>query len=245
MGKRVIAGGTWWINPAMGAWSFEGGASRIRRSALRAGALVAVVSCGCGNVVIVDETGGSTGTDSFSSGGGGATTTSGMGGAGGSAGEGGVGPGGSGTTTTFGCTGNADCIDDPKGPLCDPETGECVSCLVAASAAADCGVGKWCNPAKGECEIGCTGDEDCPSFDAPLFCDVADHTCKGCSVDTDCPIGTVCVSGQCSPGCSFAAAVPGRVELLWADLRGPVLGGGPLRLLQQCLFPCAVGGDGL
>jgi hypothetical protein len=168
-------------------------------------ALVAAVACGCGNVVTVEGTGGggSAGTTDTSSGGqGGATTTPGNGGTGGT-GEGGSGMGGSGTTTALGCQSDDECLGDPDGPLCDPETGDCVSCIVVQDPALDCGMGLWCDPSKGTCEAGCTGDEDCPSAGAPLFCDLATHVCKGCLVDTDCPIGAICVSDECVPGCNL------------------------------------------
>lgn len=139
--------------------------------------------------------------------------------AGGSAGTGGsAGAGGSGgetssstssatggttgsTTEPFGCQRNADCVEDPAGPICNLETGECVSCLSVEDPAADCGIGAWCHPV-GQCEVGCTGDADCPG--PGTLCDAASHTCVGCLDDGDCPAGSVCEGGQCLPGCNEA-----------------------------------------
>jgi hypothetical protein len=64
---------------------------------------------------------------------------------------------------------------------------------------ADCGAGEWCNPDSGECEPGCDSDDDCQN---QTLCDVDSHTCKGCLIDGDCALGTICVESECVPGCN-------------------------------------------
>src|SRR5690606_4319921 len=49
------------------------------------------------------------------------------------------------------------------------------------------------------CQPGCADDTDCT---APQTCDLADHTCKGCSSDAGCPLGSVCEAGACVAGCN-------------------------------------------
>ncbi len=63
----------------------------------------------------------------------------------------------------------------------------------------ECAEGEWCNAESGECEPGCTGDEDCAN---QTLCDLDSHTCKGCLIDGDCALGTICAEGECVPGCS-------------------------------------------
>ena len=166
-----------------------------------------LVACGCEHVVTIDETGGgsttstSTATSMSSGGAGGIEPTGGNAGAGGT---GGIGPGGSGGTTAAGCQSNADCVGAPLGPICNVETGDCVSCLVVADPALDCGIGSWCDGAEGQCKIGCTGEVDCAFSPTPLVCDLDAHTCKGCLSDGDCPAGAICdPSGDCVPGCNL------------------------------------------
>lgn len=144
-----------------------------------------------------------TGGVSFGDGGANATTTSG--------GSGGAATGGStGTTTSSstssstptGCQTNADCVNDAHGPICDGATGLCVGCIPVDNPVLDCGIGAWCVPGVGQCQAGCTADEDCPAMGAPLVCDLGSHACVGCVADDHCPVGSICVGGSCLPGCS-------------------------------------------
>ncbi len=143
---------------------------------------------------------------------GGSTNTGGSGGAGAEGGatttsEGGGGEGGATTTSTTGteapgCQNNTECVNSPTGPICNTDSGLCVSCIPSDNAAADCGVGSWCVPSSGQCEAGCTSDVDCPSADGSLVCDLEKHVCVGCIGDDNCPLGSICLNQQCLPGCS-------------------------------------------
>jgi len=106
------------------------------------------------------------------------------------------------SSTMTGCQTNADCVSDPSGAICDGATGLCVGCIPVANPVLDCGIGAWCVPGVGQCQSGCTADEDCPAMGAPLVCDLASHTCVGCVTDDHCPVGSICVGGSCLPGCS-------------------------------------------
>lgn len=169
---------------------------RWRRGIDAAGLAAVLIVClgGCkGSVVPEDGAAGSTGT----AGAGGATmsTASGAGGTGGSqAGAGGTG----GVTGPAGCTSDADCFEDPNGPLCDFQTGTCVSCIPVDPPEEDCGIGQWCNQEIGQCAAGCSGDPDCPPGQ---LCDLGQHACVQCVTDAECAPGSVCISGQCTPGC--------------------------------------------
>ena len=64
---------------------------------------------------------------------------------------------------------------------------------------ADCVMGQHCNVDTGLCEPGCNDDTDC--MDATL-CDVEAKVCKGCLIDGNCGLGTVCEAGVCVAGCN-------------------------------------------
>ncbi|MCB9567339.1 MAG: choice-of-anchor L domain-containing protein [Myxococcales bacterium] len=64
---------------------------------------------------------------------------------------------------------------------------------------ADCPNGQFCNAMSGMCEPGCNEDADCM---APTVCDLESNTCKGCVVDGNCALGTICVESECVPGCN-------------------------------------------
>lgn len=157
----------------------------------------------------------SDGGGSSSGGAGGSTGTAGSGAGGATATGGATSTGGDTTTTTTptptGCQTNADCANDPAGPICNGDTGECVGCIPVADPAVDCGVGSWCVPNVGQCQGGCTGDVDCPQSGTPLVCDLDTHTCVGCVNDDACPAGTICIGQACIPGCSPThACQPGQ-----------------------------------
>ncbi|HEY0138019.1 MAG TPA: choice-of-anchor L domain-containing protein [Nannocystis sp.] len=64
---------------------------------------------------------------------------------------------------------------------------------------AECPMGQFCNMQSGLCEPGCNDDTDCN--DATL-CDVGEKVCKGCLIDGNCGLGTVCEGGTCVAGCN-------------------------------------------
>jgi len=101
-----------------------------------------------------------------------------------------------GDTGPAGCTGNADCADDPGGEICDPMTGACVGCTVDDD---PCGEGTYCDPVEQDCVPGCVDDADCGG---DLVCNTDTNLCEGCVEDADCPLGTLCESGTCEPGCN-------------------------------------------
>jgi hypothetical protein len=99
------------------------------------------------------------------------------------------------------CVMDADCVNDPKGKVCDPQTGNCVACLPTNDV---CVKSEYCDPATNTCKAGCSNDADCDSGGpVPLHCDLTTNSCAGCLNDTDCPLGNVCAVNQvCIPGCS-------------------------------------------
>ncbi|MEP7122275.1 MAG: choice-of-anchor L domain-containing protein [Byssovorax sp.] len=168
-----------------------------RWAAMIAPVLAAVIaaSCGGGGTTTSTATGGkSTGTTG--SGGGGGANVGGSGGAtsstGSSASTGIVDPS---------CVMDADCVNDPKGKVCDPQTGQCVACLPTNDV---CAKSEFCDPATNTCKPGCSNDADCDSGGpVMLHCDLTTNSCAGCLNDSDCPPGNVCAPNQvCVPGCS-------------------------------------------
>ncbi len=108
----------------------------------------------------------------------------------------------SGDSGPGGCTGNADCADDPGGPVCDPASGTCVACTADDD---PCTAGNYCNDADHTCVPGCANDDDC---EGDLTCNVATHGCEGCTMDSECAAGFVCDTGACVPGCNDQQACP-------------------------------------
>ncbi len=88
------------------------------------------------------------------------------------------------STTTGPDTTTTDTTGEPPPPMCTD---------------ADCAVGQFCNMGTGLCEPGCNDDDDCMN---QTVCDVGSNTCKGCIVDANCGLGTVCEDGSCVPGCT-------------------------------------------
>ena len=165
-----------------------------KRSLAALAAVASLILAACGD----------TGGGSANAGGGGTTTTT-----AGSGGESSGGTGGATASTTSsssstdtGCHTNADCVNDPAGPICDGSTGACVGCIPSNDPALDCGVGAWCVPNVQQCQAGCSGDQDCPPNGQPLVCDLASHACVGCTSDNNCPAGSICIGGSCLPGCT-------------------------------------------
>lgn len=109
------------------------------------------------------------------------------------------------------CTSNASCVPMPATPYCDTSTGKCVACLTANDT---CPTGQYCAAATLTCEPGCKGDPDCVQADAGstdagnMTCDLQTHQCMGCTVDTQCPLGTVCTTPTCVPGCTVQHGCP-------------------------------------
>jgi Cys-rich repeat protein len=168
--------------------------------ALIAPMLAAVIAASCGS----DTSGGTTTGETSSSSG-----TGGAGGAGGattSSSSSSSSATGTGTSTSTGnvepsCVKDADCVNDAKGKVCDPQTGQCVACLPTNDV---CGQSEYCDPATNTCKPGCSNDADCMSGGSvALHCDLTTNSCAGCLNDSDCPAGNVCAANQtCNPGCS-------------------------------------------
>jgi hypothetical protein len=157
-----------------------------------------LAACGpnTGSGTTLTSTGGTAGQGGQSSGG--------SGGSGGGATTSTSSTGGTGGVEPTGCQSNTDCEMDPKGPICNSDTGLCVSCIPVVDPVVDCGVGSWCNTNSFVCEVGCTGDGDCPTppGGSPLVCDLEKHACVGCLDDAGCLPGSICVSQVCIAGCS-------------------------------------------
>jgi hypothetical protein len=100
-------------------------------------------------------------------------------------------PSGTDTTATTDPSGT-DTTDTDTGSTTEPPPPPCVE--------ADCvNMGEYCSADTGKCEPGCNDDSDCGGM---TFCDTQEHTCKGCVIDGNCPLGTVCEAGTCVPGCN-------------------------------------------
>ena len=95
------------------------------------------------------------------------------------------------TTTTAGDTSTSDVSGTDGSSSGGPPPPMCTE--------AECPMGQFCNMQSGLCEPGCNDDTDCN--DATL-CDVGEKVCKGCLIDGNCGLGTVCEGGSCVPGCN-------------------------------------------
>lgn len=157
--------------------------------------------------------GGSAGTGATSGAGGiagtggtaGSAGTAGSGGAGGSTGGTG-GNAGSGGTTNL-CTTDADCVDNPGGPICQTGTGLCVPCLPSNDV---CPAGQYCESSTLHCVSGCTDDTDCAGLTP--HCRAVTHVCLECVVDGHCAPGEICSSGLCTTGCSAEQPCPDSAD---------------------------------
>ena len=130
--------------------------------------------------------------------------TSGTNGSGGNGGTGGV--------ANPKCAGDADCVNDPKGKVCDTATGTCAECTKTSDG---CAQGQYCDPATDSCKVGCTDNTDCMTAGNPdVLCDTTTNTCAGCLVDGDCPFGSVCSTGTktCIAGCTDTQKCQGTLS---------------------------------
>ncbi|WAS92489.1 choice-of-anchor L domain-containing protein [Nannocystis punicea] len=104
--------------------------------------------------------------------------------------------------TSVTTVGTSSAATDTAGTVTDggTEPGEATSMPAAPTVGGcvpDCPEGQYC---LGDlCLPGCDDDGDCV---APSTCDLADHTCKGCTSDAGCDPGSVCQDGTCMAGCS-------------------------------------------
>ena len=122
------------------------------------------------------------------------------------------GSGGTGGVVDPKCTGDAECVNDPKGKVCDTATGLCVECTKANDG---CAQGQFCDPATDSCKVGCTDNADCMmGGNTDVFCDTTTNTCAGCILDADCPLGSVCFAATktCTAGCTDTQACAGSLS---------------------------------
>ncbi|MFO0609879.1 MAG: hypothetical protein U0324_42365, partial [Polyangiales bacterium] len=104
-----------------------------------------------------------------------------------------------------GCTANAQCAGDPRGPVCDVATGRCVECV----AATDCpSPGFTCQSNRCVRSDTCNGGPLCPTGQACCAEGCVDpqtdrNHCGGCG--SVCNALETCVAGRCErlPGCPF------------------------------------------
>ncbi len=82
-------------------------------------------------------------------------------------------------------------------PRCDTQSSRCVACLPGATD--NCPVGQYCRN-DFVCERGCKAGADCPSG----VC-LPNHSCGGCTADSQCAAGNVCSNGTCIAACSATA----------------------------------------
>lgn len=154
--------------------------------------LCATTLVACGDTAS-DSPGG--GEPSDTGGGGHAATTGGSGGSG--ATGAGTETGGGGSEPT-GCSTSSDCNGDPGGPVCDPESGECVGCLADGTG---CSGDEYCDPITNTCALGCASDNDCID-NGYAHCNLETERCVVCLTDDECQPGTVCSEGVCLLGCN-------------------------------------------
>ncbi|MBI5533535.1 MAG: hypothetical protein HY898_12525 [Deltaproteobacteria bacterium] len=104
------------------------------------------------------------------------------------------------------CTKDGDCVGNAGGPYCDTKTGACVECKPADPST--CVVGMYCDAATLKCTPGCDSVDDCSTVSdaGTVTCDPNTHKCVGCVSDDQCPLGLVCKSNSCEPGCTLQHA---------------------------------------
>ena len=180
----------------------KGTRSLGRAAALAAPMLVALFAASCGSsnsgTPSGTGTGGNVGMGGKESSTSSTMATSGTNGTGGNGGTGGV--------ADPKCTGDGDCVNDPKGKVCDTATGTCAECTKTSDG---CAQGLFCDPATNSCKVGCTDNTDCKTGGNPdVFCDTTTNTCAGCLLDADCPLGSVCFAATktCTAGCTDTQA---------------------------------------
>jgi len=109
-------------------------------------------------------------------------------------------------TGPTGCGSDPDCASNELGlRVCDTTTRRCVQCLASRDT---CATGQYCG-ADNRCATGCRDDESCTTGSsgedggvAPSGrCNLQTHTCVGCVVAEHCPLGQLCMAGQCVAGC--------------------------------------------
>jgi len=93
------------------------------------------------------------------------------------------------------CLSDAQCAGAT--PRCNTATNTCVQCLPTSD---NCPMGQYCRQ-DFVCERGCKTNADCPSG----MC-LPDHSCGGCTADSQCAAGKVCQNGTCVAACSGTAA---------------------------------------
>lgn len=105
------------------------------------------------------------------------------------------------SSETSRCESDADCL--LAGTRCDLTLQQCVCSTDDA-----CAAGQFCNRA-GVCQerAACSSNADCPDG---AFCDLVSGGCivgepltleNRCGLSTHCGLGSVCIDGQCAPGC--------------------------------------------
>ncbi|MEZ4410951.1 MAG: hypothetical protein R3A52_31405 [Polyangiales bacterium] len=111
-----------------------------------------------------------------------------------------------------GCTRDEQCTAAGM-TRCDTASGRCVACVPSDDS---CPAAQHCDPVTFECAPGCHLDEGCSGSDAGVpdgggadggesrigRCDTTRHICIECEVDDTCPVRTICLMGQCVPGCN-------------------------------------------
>ena len=117
------------------------------------------------------------------------------------------------TTGDVPCMSDADCVDDPDGPVCSGD-GACVPCTPENDV---CEIGYYCT-ADDECVVGCAIDEDCPNG---LVCG-PDNACTGCVMDANCALGSLCMDGDCVPGCTDQQPCPNMLACCSGDCVDPL-----------------------
>jgi Cys-rich repeat protein len=94
----------------------------------------------------------------------------------------------------MGCDATSTC---PAGMVCNTMTNVCVGCLSNADCTSDGG-------AASSGDSGSSADAGLPS----TKCNTTTNSCVQCNVSGDCPIGDVCISNACVPGCSATQKCP-------------------------------------
>ncbi|MEZ4447981.1 MAG: choice-of-anchor L domain-containing protein [Nannocystaceae bacterium] len=130
------------------------------------------------------------------------------------------------STTTAGTTDSTTTASTTDPTDTDSTTG------VLPCTEADCNPGEFCNPDTGTCDPGCNDDTDCQG---QTYCDVDSNTCKGCLVDGDCSLGTVCQGGECIPGCNDNQPCQGGLACCTGECVDPLV---DLDNCGGCGIPC-------
>jgi hypothetical protein len=101
------------------------------------------------------------------------------------------------------CESNADCASHRSNPVCNPNGGQCVQCIVDSDCPADAGVDPYCLLNTCTFHVACQLPGQCPSPNSDQICDTSSKHCVACITNADCStVGTACFANLCRTTCA-------------------------------------------